>query len=203
MSRSYTYLSLGACVVVAGQLYVTWTEWVGSDSFWLPCLIIGSELLTRQNLVIFFQNLQSDSKIVRQNRPLPFSLIQHSTAWEVLAIQLIKKFRVIYGTRGFVTVFTKPATGSCPDPVVCSPHSNPWFSKTYFNIIVPCTPLSPKCSLQVFRQKFLCSPQLLISCVLRVLSISVPCISLPIQFSQSPYYICEFLMYFVCCYSSY
>ena len=43
----------------------------------------------------------------------------------------------VYGTRRFITLFTKLAIRSCPEAVATSPHPSILFFKIYFNITTP------------------------------------------------------------------
>jgi len=69
---------------------------------------------------------------------------------KLTCFQLVKKFSAIYGTRRFITAFTK-----CPPPVHVQSQINPvhtatsHFLKIPLNIILPSMPGSPKWSLSL------------------------------------------------------
>jgi len=73
---------------------------------------------------------------------------QHSIA---LLEKLITAKLAFYGTWTFITVFTRTLHLTLFSARWI--HSQPYFFKIHFNVILPCTPSSPKwASLQVFRQ---------------------------------------------------
>ena len=95
---------------------------------------------------------ESVTKIPRMDLLVTYSF----TPWrrvlleKLTCFQLVKKFPAFYGTRRFITAFTK-----CPPPVHVQSQINPvhtatsHFLKIPLNIILPSMPGSPKWSLSL------------------------------------------------------
>ena len=75
-------------------------------------------------------------------------------------LQLVKNFTEFYGTRRFITSFTKARYLSYPEPDKTSPRSSFHFLKIRFNIILTSTPWSSKWFLPLKppHQNPICTP---------------------------------------------
>jgi hypothetical protein len=156
-----------------------------ADNLTATCELTVEKMWEPRHLITLWASTACyKDSFIHWTKPSPHSLMELSILEKQPIVQPVKNFPTFYGTRRFITAFTRSSTGPYPEPDRSDPiHTIPsYLSKINFNIVHPLTSWSSQWSLSfwISHQYPTCIPLL-------PHSYYMPCLSHPPWFDHSNY----------------